>query len=418
MGALTGLKILDFSTLLPGPYATLVMADMGAEVVSIAAPGRKDILTEWPPEIGNTGVTAVSAWIRRNKKTIELDLKTEAGVEAVKRLIKDEGYDILLEQFRPGVMDKLGLGYEQLRDLNPRLIYCSLTGYGQTGPMAMRAGHDINYLSRSGNMSHAGRRETGPVLTNVQIADVAAGSMNSIISILAAVHYRHETGRGQYIDVAMMDGVVPFNGMDSAAFLGGGVMPGREQHLLNGGTVYDFYETADGRYMSVGSLEPKFFAALCKGLQLEGEPGASLKLDSPETKEKVRAAFKSRTMEEWCAVFADLDACVEPVLTLEEARQDAQVRERGMMPDVPLPAEIAGGTAADDASKVPAGVAGEPPAAATVQQPGCPLKLSECPPEYRHAGYPTGYHTREILEKLGLTEEQIREAAGLSGQGK
>ena len=123
-------------------------------------------------------------------------------------------------------------------------------------------------------------------------------------------------------------------------------------------------------------------------------------------------------MEEWCAVFADLDACVEPVLTLEEARQDAQVRERGMMPDVPLPAEIAGGTAADDASKVPAGVAGEPPAAATVQQPGCPLKLSECPPEYRHAGYPTGYHTREILEKLGLTEEQIRETAGLSGQGK
>ena len=267
-------------------------------------------------------------------------------------------------------------------------------------------------------MSHAGRRETGPVLTNVQIADVAAGSMNSIISILAAVHYRHETGRGQYIDVAMMDGVVPFNGMDSAAFLGGGVMPGPEQHLLNGGTVYDFYETADGRYMSVGSLEPKFFAALCKGLQLEGEPGASLKLDSPETKEKVRAAFKSRTMEEWCDVFAGLDACVEPVLTLEEARQDAQVRERGMMPDVPLPAEIAGGTAADDASKVPAGVAGEPPAATTVQQPGCPLKLSECPPEYRHAGYPTGYHTREILEKLGLTEEQIREAAGLSGQGK
>ena len=392
MGALTGLKILDFSTLLPGPYATLVMADMGAEVISIAAPGRKDILTEWPPVIEGTGVTAVSAWIRRNKKTICLDLKTPAGVEAVRRLVRDEGYDIILEQFRPGVMQKLGLGYEALRKLNPRLIYCSLTGYGQTGPMAMRAGHDINYLSRAGNMSQAGRRETGPVLTNVQIADVAAGSMNSVISILAAVHYRDETGEGQYIDVAMMDGVVPFNGMDGAAYLGGGQLPGREAHLLNGGTVYDFYETADGRYMSVGSLEPKFFADLCKGLGLEGEPGADLRLDSEETKRMVREAFRTRTMEEWCEVFSELDACVEPVLTLEEAKNDEQILQRRMMPEVPLPEELPGPSA--------------------VRQPGCPLKLSACPPEYRHTGYPTGYHTQEILGQLGFSKSQIKEAGG------
>ena len=392
MGALTGLKILDFSTLLPGPYATLVMADMGAEVISIAAPGRKDILTEWPPVIEGTGVTAVSAWIRRNKKTICLDLKTPAGVEAVRRLVRDEGYDIILEQFRPGVMQKLGLGYEALRKLNPRLIYCSLTGYGQTGPMAMRAGHDINYLSRAGNMSQAGRRETGPVLTNVQIADVAAGSMNSVISILAAVHYRDETGEGQYIDVAMMDGVVPFNGMDGAAYLGGGQLPGREAHLLNGGTVYDFYETADGRYMSVGSLEPKFFADLCKGLGLEGEPGADLRLDSEETKRMVREAFRTRTMEEWREVFSKLDACVEPVLTLEEAKNDEQILQRRMMPEVPLPEELQGPSA--------------------VRQPGCPLKLSACPPEYRHTGYPTGYHTQEILGQLGFSKSQIKEAGG------
>ena len=407
MGALTGLKILDFSTLLPGPYATLVMADMGAEVLSVAAPNRRDILTEWPPVIEGTETTAVSAWIRRNKKTMCLDLKTPLGVEAVRRLVRDEGYDIILEQFRPGVMQKLGLGYEQLRELNPRLIYCSLTGYGQTGPMAMRAGHDINYLSRSGNMSQAGRQQTGPVLTNVQIADVAAGSMNSIISILAAVNYRHETGRGQYIDVAMMDGVVPFNGMDGAAFLGGGEMPGREEHLLNGGTVYDFYETADGRYMSVGSLEPKFFADLCKGLGLEGKPGVDLKLDSPETKKRVREAFATRTMKEWCEVFAELDACVEPVLTLEEARQDEQIRMRGMMPEVPIP------TVSDESCNTEG-----PPAhtegTSSVQQLGCPLKLSECPPEYRHAGYPTGYHTREILETIGFTDEEIEEAAGIS----
>ena len=373
MGALTGLKVLDFSTLLPGPYATLVMADMGAEVISVAAPGRWDILTEWPPVIEGTegagiaestgssakpagGVTAVSAWIGRNKKTIWLDLKTELGVEAVKRLVRDEGYDIILEQFRPGVMARLGLGYDDLKELNPRLIYCSLTGYGQTGPMAMRAGHDINYLSRSGNMNQAGRQETGPVLTNVQIADVAAGSMNSIISILAAVNYRHETGRGQYIDVAMMDGVVPFNGMDGAAFLGGGEMPGRD-----------------------------------------------LRLDDPETKKAVRKAFASRTMKEWCEIFAGLDACVEPVLTLEEAQKDEQIRQRNMMPQVSLPADAYGAALAK-------GGKSEDHVPVSVQQLGCPLKLSECPPEYRHAGYPTGYHTREILKQLGFNEKEIAEA--------
>jgi len=161
--------------------------------------------------------------------------------------------------------------------------------------------------------------------------------------------------------------------------------------------------------MSVGSLEPKFFAALCKGLDLKGTPGADLKLDSPETKELVRAAFRTRTMKEWCGVFAGLDACVEPVLTLEEARQDEQIRRRGMMPDVPLPQEIVG--AVTDGAAAGAN-------AATVQQPGCPLRLSECPPQYRHAGYPTGYHTREILAGLGFPEDEIEEAMGAHAGGK
>ncbi len=394
MGALTGLKILDFSTLLPGPYATLVMADMGAEVLSIAAPGRKDILTEWPPTIEGTqklpfgGVTAVAAWIGRNKKTAFINLKKTEGVEAIRRLVTEGGYDIILEQFRPGVMQKLGIGYDTLCALNPRLIYCSLTGYGQTGPLAARAGHDINYLSRSGNMAQAGRKETGPVLTNVQIADVAAGSMNSIISILAAVHYRDRTGRGQYIDVSMMDGVVPFNGMDGAAYLGGGSLTERETHLLNGGTVYDFYETADGRYMSVGSLEPKFFRALCKGLGITEEQKPAL--DDPNTKKRVREAFAQKTQQEWCEIFASLHACVEPVMTLEEAKADEQIQVRQMMPQVPFPEDAYGQTATQ-----------------SIQQPGCPLKLSECPPEYRHTGYPTGYHTEEVLRELGFSEQEI-----------
>ena len=257
MGALDGLKILDFSTLLPGPYATLLLADLGAEVLKVSGRDKYDLVVHWPPEIEGSGTTAAAAWLGRNKKTIFLNLKKPSAVEAVKRLILE--YDILVEQFRPGVMAKLGLDYETLRGVNPRLIYCSLTGYGQTGPLSPRAGHDINYMSRSGVMASAGRKATGPVLTNMQVADVAVGSMNSVVGILAAVHHRDVTGRGQYIDVAMLDGMVPFNSMDGACFLAGAPAPERESQMLNGGEVYDFYETSDGGYMSVGSLEPKFF---------------------------------------------------------------------------------------------------------------------------------------------------------------
>lgn len=384
MGALTGLKILDFSTLLPGPYATLVMADMGAEVVSVVAPDRVDLVTQWPPVIEGTadngqGITAAAAWLGRNKKSVYINLKTEEGIEAVRRLVTPEeqgggGFDIILEQFRPGVMDRLGIGYNTLSVINPKLIFCSLTGYGQTGPMAMRAGHDINYMSRSGNMNQAGRKETGPVLTNMQVADVAVGSMNSVVSILAAVNYRNNTGEGQYIDVAMMDGMVPFNGMDGASWLGGGKAPMREEQMLNGGGVYDFYETSDGRYLSVGSLEPKFFADLCKGLQL----------DAKADKAQIRKRFSEKTLEEWCDIFDKLDACVEPVLTMEEMREDEQIKARGMLPQVKVPC-----------SEV------------SVQQLGNPMKLSKCPVEYKHAGYPAGYNTDEVLKELGFNEKEI-----------
>ncbi|MDO4177164.1 MAG: CaiB/BaiF CoA-transferase family protein [Bacillota bacterium] len=386
MGALTGLKILDFSTLLPGPYATLVMADMGAEVVSVVAPDRVDLVTQWPPVIRESegedgkGITAAAAWLGRNKKSIFVNLKTPEGIEAIRRLVTPEekgggGFDIIMEQFRPGVMDRLGIGYEALSELNPALIFCSLTGYGQTGPMAMRAGHDINYMSRSGNMNQAGRKETGPVLTNMQVADVAVGSMNSVVSILAAVNYRNNTGEGQYLDVAMMDGMIPFNSMDGASWLGGGESPERETQLLNGGGIYDFYETADGRYMSVGSLEPKFFADLCKGLEL----------DAKADKEQIRQRFREKTLSQWCEVFSRLDACVEPVLTMEEMREDEQVKAREMLPEVEIPGtEI------------------------SVQQLGNPMKLSKCPVEYRHAGFPAGYNTDEVLVKLGFNEEEIQ----------
>lgn len=385
MGALNGLKVLDFSTLLPGPFASLMLADQGAEVLKISAASRPDLVAEYPPFIEGSGTTANQAWLGRNKKTMFLNLKTPEGVEIVKKLVRD--YDIVLEQFRPGVMDKLGLGYEDLKRENPRLIYCALTGYGQTGPLAKTAGHDINYLSRSGNMSFAGRRATGPVLTNMQIADVAVGSLHSVVGILAAVYYREKTGLGQFVDVSMYDGLIPFNGMDGAAFLATGVAPKREGERLNGGCLYDFYETQDGEYLSVGALEPQFWREFCHAID---RPDFIEKTVFPEevdeVKNEVRAILKSKTRWEWEEIFRGKDVCVEPVLSLQEALLgDAHCHEREMVVPVSLPL-----------------VPGQ-----TVLQLGSPMKLSVCPIEYRHAGYPLGYHTSEVLERLGYTSREI-----------
>ena len=215
MGALDGYKILDFTTLLPGPYATMTLADMGAEVLKVSGRDKYDLVVNWPPVVPGAQVTGTQAWLGRNKKTMFLNLKKPAAVEAVKKLVME--YDIVVEQFRPGVMAKLGVGYEQLREVNPRLIYCAITGYGQDGPF--------------------GRREGGPSLYNFQIADVAGGSMNAVSSILAAIIYRDRTGEGQFIDVSMQDSVIPFNSMDGAAYFAGGPMPTRESGLLNGGGI-------------------------------------------------------------------------------------------------------------------------------------------------------------------------------------
>lgn len=386
MGSLDDLKILDFSTLLPGPYATLMLADMGAEVLKISSASRPDIVLDYPPFIGNTGVSASQAWLGRNKKTMFLNLKTGEGKAVVKELVKE--YDIVLEQFRPGVMEKLGLGYEDLKAVNPKLIYCSLTGYGQTGPLRDAAGHDINYMSRSGIISQAGRRESGPSLMNFQIADIAVGSMNSVIGILAAVNYRKNTGKGQYIDVAMVDGCVPFNSLDGAGFLVSGKEPKREGERLNGGCIYDFYETKDGEYLSVGSLEPQFWSRFCTAIGREDLiEGTVYPPNIDEVKAEIRGILKTKTRDEWVEVFSHYDACVQPVLNLKEALlEDEQVKEREMVVDVKLPLH-------EDVS---------------VKQLATAVKLSECPCEYKFAGYPTGYHTKEVIEQLGMDYAELK----------
>ncbi|MBU2054963.1 MAG: CoA transferase [Proteobacteria bacterium] len=383
-GPLKGLKILDFTTLLPGPYATMTLADLGADVLRVVSATRSDVTAFMPPFLPGTDLSCASAWLGRGKRCLALNLKDPRAVAIVRRLVAD--YDIVIEQFRPGVMARLGLDYETLKRTNPGLIYCSLTGYGQTGPLKDRAGHDINYLARSGIMSYSGRKASGPCLTGMQIADVASGSNNAVIGILAAVVHRQHTGEGQHVDVSMTDGVIAFNAIAGAAFLADGTENRREEGFLNGGSLYDFYETKDGQYLSFGGLEPQFFAAFCETI---GRPdliaGGIVPPDLPRVKEEVRAILKEKTREEWMALFGKVDACVEPVLALGEALADLHVSARELVVEVELPG---GGK---------------------VKQLGHPIRYSATPPEYRSAGCATGTHTRKVLRELGYGDAEIGE---------
>ena len=330
MQPLNGLKILDFSTLLPGPYATQLLADMGAEVLRIEAPKRPDLLKMMPPMVGK--VSAAHASINRNKKSLALDLKHPEAKKIIVKLLED--YDIVVEQFRPGVMKKLGLDFESLKDIQEKLIYCSITGYGQTGPLKNKAGHDINYLALSGLASYSGRKETGPVLSGTQIADIAGGSHHAVMAILAAVIQRTHSNKGQYLDISMSDAALALNTMFAAGALISDEDPEYGSEMLNGGLFYDYYKTADNRYLSIGSLEPVFAIGLLKQLKLEHlsskltnhSPGTQL-----EIKKEISELIEQKTLAQWQSEFANLDVCVEPVLTISEAAQHPHFLARNMI---------------------------------------------------------------------------------------
>ncbi|WP_456016624.1 CaiB/BaiF CoA transferase family protein [Pseudomonas fluorescens] len=383
-GPLASLKVLDFSTLLPGPFASLMLADMGAEVLRIESPTRVDLLRVLPPH--DHGTSASHAYLNRNKRSLALDLKQAEALEIVRELVKD--YDIVLEQFRPGVMERLGLGYAALKAINPRLIYVSITGYGQTGPYKDRAGHDINYLALAGIASHTGRQDSGPLPLGVQLADVAGGSLHAVVGLLAAVIARQHSGAGQHLDVSMTDCSFSLNAMAGAGYLACGVEPEWETQVLNGGSFYDYYRTRDGRWMSVGSLEPAFMQQLCAAL---GRPELAAQGFSPRPEQQkalklaLQVEFETRSFAELCELFAGVDACVEPVLSLSEAVEHPQLKARKLISQVPL----------GDGS--------------TQAQIACPLKFSEGLPEPRHIGAAVGAHTDEVLEELGLSAQRIAE---------
>ena len=383
-GALNGLKILDFTTLLPGPFATLTLADLGADVLRIGSGSRPDLNSQTPPFLPGSGLAANLAYLGRNKRSMTLNLKHPAGVDVIHRLLEE--YDIVIEQFRPGVMRRLGLGYDELSAIQPSLIYCSLSGYGQYGPLRDKAGHDINYLALSGVMGHTGTKEHGPMITGMQIADMASGSYGAVIAILSAVVHRHRTGQGQYLDVALTDGMVPFNLVSAMDYLVEGTDPEREGYFLNGGSLYDFYETADGQYLSFGGLEPKFFAAFCRAIGREDLiKGTISPPNLDEVKPQVRRIIATKTREQWLEVFKGVEACLEPVLSLGEAFNSPLGQARGWTVEM------------------------DGPGGQKIRQPANPLKFSRTPPEYRQTGTPAGSHNQEVMLGLGFTEKQIAE---------
>jgi alpha-methylacyl-CoA racemase len=330
MGPLHGIKVLDLTRLLPGPYATLVLADLGAQVDKIEEP-TGDYARHMPPMKDDT--SGLFLGLNRNKRSAVIDLKTENGVAQLKQLVRQ--YDVLIESFRPGVMDRLGVGYEVLKKENEKLIYCSISGFGSTGPDAKRAGHDINFIARSGALGYGGDPRGPPSFPGVQMGDIG-GSLFSVIGILAAIHERKTAGVGRFVDVSMTECSMSFLHMHLASRMAMGsqgtpLQRGRE--ALNGGyPCYGLYRTKDHRYLAVGSLEPHFFLRLLESIdRAELMDGAyDIGPDGKKTREALESVFSQRNLSEWILHFRSIDVCVEPVLEGDEVFNDEQLKSRGV----------------------------------------------------------------------------------------
>ncbi len=328
--------------------------------------------------------------LARNKRSIVVNLKEETGREVVYRLAKDA--DVFLEGFRPGVVDRLGVGYERIAEVNPRIVYCSLSGYGQTGPYRDMVGHDINYISIGGALSMIGRPGAKPAIPYNTIADFAGGGLMSAYAILAALLARDRTGRGQYVDMAMSDGVLYLLASQTGGVLAGGPPPRPGARGLGGGSPhYDVYECADGKYLSLGSLEPHFWANLC---EVAGRPDMKPhEFDASkhdEFSEHLARMFKTKTRDEWFAQLRDIDLCVAPVLDLDEALADEHNRARSMVVEV------------------------EDERAGRVQHVGIGPKFSATPGSVRTTAPAPGQHTDDVLASLGYSPD---EAAALRQRG-
>jgi crotonobetainyl-CoA:carnitine CoA-transferase CaiB-like acyl-CoA transferase len=382
MSALSDIKVLDLSRLLPGGFCSLLLADFGADVLKVEDTGMGDYVRWSPPYHEGADETAKSAMflaLNRGKRSIRLNLKEDAGREVLLKLVRE--HDVLLESFRPGVMDRLGVGYERLREENPALVYCAITGYGQDGPYTARAGHDINYLALSGLLDLSGEAGGPPMQAAGQIADVGGGSLTAAFGILAALRERERSGQGQLVDISMFDGSLSWLAMVAARYLAGGQKLVRGDLELTGRLIcYRPYACKDG-WVTLGALEPKFWQAWCRGVDREDLIEKQFEAPGSEAHADVERIFVERTRDEWRAFAEQHDCCLEPVLALDEALDSELVRAREMVVQIDQP-----GT--DGVSLL-----------------GVPVKLSRTPGA--PAGPGLGEHTREVLGGLGYSEDEI-----------
>ncbi len=328
-GPLQGVRVLDFSRLLPGPLATMFLADMGADVIKIEDPDNPDYVRDFEPRVNGMSLFYLS--LNRNKRSLAVNYLSADGKQLIYDLVKDA--DVLVEQYRPGVMQEMGFGYETLSRINPRLIYVSVTGYGQQSGKAMEAGHDLNYIAIAGALGITGTPSGDCTIPGFQLADIAGGSYMAMNAVTAALYQREKTGKGEWIDVAMTDAAVPLCALQFAYHQGTQKNPGRGQFELSGGLAnYNVYRCADGKQVALGSLEPKFWNRFCacvgrsdwseRFLQ-QGEALVALK-------QEVKELFLTKTRAEWMALLKSEDICLTPVNELEELAHDAYLQERGI----------------------------------------------------------------------------------------
>lgn len=373
MELLKGIRVLDLTRLYPGPYCTLLLAQMGAEVIKVESPGEGDYMRYMGPE-GSAGSLYFES-LNANKKSIALNLKKERERDVLLRLAATA--DILVEGFRPGVMDALGLGYEDIKKVKPDIIYCSITGYGQDGPYRDRAGHDLNYIALAGILALTGTQSGAPVIPGVQIGDVGGGALMACTGILAALFNRQAGRGGCYLDVAMLDGLISWLSMPLADSFAGRPV-GRGQMVLNGGLAcYNVYRTADGGFMALGAMEPKFWQNFCKAAGREDLLPRQYEDDQERLIGELQELFAGKTRKEWETLLAGADACCEPVLSIGEMKSHPQVEARGLVVD------------------------GKFPAFPFKVTPGIKAKESPAPA--------LGQDTEAVLRELGLTKEEVDE---------
>jgi alpha-methylacyl-CoA racemase len=395
---LEDVKILDLTRLLPGGFCTLLLADLGADVIKVEDTGQGDYVRWAPPYYGSEEHTslgtrsAIYLALNRNKRSIRLDLKQERGRQALLKLA--ESADVLVESFRPGVLDKLGVGFDVLRQANPALVYCPITGYGQDGPHRDRAGHDMNYLGLNGILGLTGEAGGPPIQSGAQIADLGGGGLMAAVGILAALQEARRSGEGQMVDISMTDGSLSWLVMEAGRYFGSGEVPERGNIMLSGGIIcYRPYEAADG-WITCGALEPKFWGRFCMAVDRPDLIEKQFEKPGSDAHREVGEIFKTRTRAEWKAFNDQHDAMIEPVLDLGEALGSELVREREMV------------------------VSYEQPEMGEVKQLGFPIKLSRTPASIERPAPALGEHTVEVLRESGGYSDEEIQALEESGAAK